>query len=103
MLLLLSSIPVWLGREKRVQELKVGRPPVLLLPHDSAPRDQRGVQEPISWSVAHSEESISVAGTADKASRVCLPLLAAVIVLVSVLMSLMQLMTEGRQLEGQQQ
>lgn len=42
-----------------------------------------------------------MAGTADKASRVCLPLLAAVIVLVSVLMELMQLMKEGEQLEYQ--
>lgn len=42
-----------------------------------------------------------MAGTADKASRVRLPLLAAVIVLVSVLIELMQLMKEGEQLEYQ--
>lgn len=33
--------PVWLGREKKVQELKVGRPPALLLRVGSAPRDKR--------------------------------------------------------------
>lgn len=56
-------------------------------------------REPISCSGAQSQESISVVGTADKASRLCLPLLVAVIVLVSVLMELMPLMTESMQLE----
>lgn len=42
-----------------------------------------------------------MAGTADKASHLCLALLVAVIVLVSVQMELMQLMTESMQQQWQ--